>query len=380
MPPIRRRPIRRRPTRRRRSNQEDIDPRWVAEAEQSSNEEETPIDNPRPNHVHREWNTNGELIRVVPMPPVRRHRSRVPCRDPNGRYARCPMTLQNFTIVTPEGIRQTPFLDPVIPAGIPFMPLYLRSPNRNGENSEWSSRWPLHSAVWYNNRYEIDVLLSLMNINQRDGVGRTPLFYTSDVGIAAYLLDRGADINARDGNGETPLHWAAQWENSSDRALDMAALLIRRGADINARDGNGETALQLAMRREDNRMMALLLRAGADDIQSTEYGNVFRLRVSNDGTVHRIYRDWSSTSNRTNSNFNNRNNTPNSPDVHRANSTSRNISNSNRREINYSTTNNARSNSSNSRNSNGRRDRLTLGDLLAPRRSSSSVMSYNNNT
>ncbi len=80
------------------------------------------------------------------------------------------------------------------------------------------------------------------------------------VGLAKYLLDRGADKEVRRGYGQqTPLHKAA-WKDS--RAV--AELLIDRGAEIDARDKWQQTPLHYAAENDSRAVAELLLDRGAD--------------------------------------------------------------------------------------------------------------------
>ena len=70
------------------------------------------------------------------------------------------------------------------------------------------------------------------------------LFYAAaknKVGLAKYLLDRGAEIEARDENQSTALHYAAGYNS-----LAVAELLLDRGADYEARDYEQWTPWDLA--------------------------------------------------------------------------------------------------------------------------------------
>ena len=127
--------------------------------------------------------------------------------------------------------------------------------------------------------------------------GATPLLAAtmrSQVPMALFLLDKGADPNVMDG-GLTPLHWAAtMWESGtanpiyglddpmagiSDRQakLQLVKALIAKGGDVNARitrqmpafaggygDVVGATPFLLASSIADVEMMKILLDAGAD--------------------------------------------------------------------------------------------------------------------
>jgi len=63
--------------------------------------------------------------------------------------------------------------------------------------------------------------------------------------VAAYLLDKGAQVNAKTKDGLTPLHMAAQNGN-----IPIIELLISRGATINAIDSKGWTPLARAIKWE----------------------------------------------------------------------------------------------------------------------------------
>ena len=86
----------------------------------------------------------------------------------------------------------------------------------------------------------------------------TPLHWAALRGsraVAELLLDRGAEIDARDENQRTPLHWAAR-----NNILAVAELLLDRGANYEAREIWQQTPLHLAA-REDSQAVAELLRS-----------------------------------------------------------------------------------------------------------------------
>jgi ankyrin repeat protein len=61
-------------------------------------------------------------------------------------------------------------------------------------------------------------------------------------GVAALLVDRGAQVDARNRDDVTPLHQAVRARN-----LAVVELLLARGADPNARDKRGSTPLHRAV-------------------------------------------------------------------------------------------------------------------------------------
>jgi ankyrin repeat protein len=94
--------------------------------------------------------------------------------------------------------------------------------------TEWDNATPLHDAVGQ---------------NRKD--------------VAAYLLDKGAQINAVTKDGLTPLHMAAQNGN-----IPMIVLLIENGAAVNAEDAKGWTPLDRASKWEHPDAAAFLSEHG----------------------------------------------------------------------------------------------------------------------
>ncbi len=77
-----------------------------------------------------------------------------------------------------------------------------------------------------------------------------------DVNRVRHYLEQGIDINARDGGGKTQLHWA--------RSPQMAELLIAKGADVNAKDNYGWTPLHMAVGKNNKDLVETLVAKGAD--------------------------------------------------------------------------------------------------------------------
>lgn len=100
-------------------------------------------------------------------------------------------------------------------------------------------------------------------VREADTDGRTALHHACFEGkaeVAAFLLDRGAEINRKDTKYSlTPLHMAA-WKGHPD----VLRLLLDRGSDLNAREVDNETALFYAAASDSVESVALLLDRGAD--------------------------------------------------------------------------------------------------------------------
>jgi len=91
--------------------------------------------------------------------------------------------------------------------------------------------------------------------------------------VAALLLDLGMSPDLHD-HGQRPLHAAA----ASD-SLGVAALLVERGAEIDARDWKyGDTPLGWALHLERPRLVALLGQSSRDVFSLAAAGCLERLR------------------------------------------------------------------------------------------------------
>lgn len=90
-----------------------------------------------------------------------------------------------------------------------------------------------------------------------DDHGSSPLFYAArdgHVGVAACLLDAGAEVDCRNRGGYTPLYWA-----STNNREHIVRLLLSRGAVASARGRDGSTALMHASLEGHVGVLALLL-------------------------------------------------------------------------------------------------------------------------
>lgn len=106
-------------------------------------------------------------------------------------------------------------------------------PNLRGGNyrnfGQDSCETPLIIAVRGGDREMMEALLAKgADINRPDCQwGKTPLAYTRDKALAAFLLEKGADPN-RGGNYTSPLRTALE-----NKDKEMLALLLEKGADVN---------------------------------------------------------------------------------------------------------------------------------------------------
>jgi len=81
--------------------------------------------------------------------------------------------------------------------------------------------------------------------------------------IAAYLIEKGADINAVRDDYQSPLFMAG---------INVTKLLVEKGADINYITPEGHTAISLAVEKEDRQVFDYLLDKGANLPEPGSYG------------------------------------------------------------------------------------------------------------
>lgn len=101
--------------------------------------------------------------------------------------------------------------------------------------------------------------------------GWTPLHYACsgpDNGVAAFLIEQGAELNARSENGTTPLMMAARYGNS-----DLVPLLIKAGAEPRAANEQELTAADFAQR-------------GGRDLMAKELRRIMAERQRASGTAN----------------------------------------------------------------------------------------------
>ncbi len=119
----------------------------------------------------------------------------------------------------------------------------------------------LFRSVW------TDDIASLRNsnidVNIRDGRGRTPLHIAVDNGyvdVAMFLVENGAEVNIVDANGNTPLILIIHKTGNTE----LTRRLLEKGAGVNTQNRTGETALMYAAWRGHSDIVQLLLENRAD--------------------------------------------------------------------------------------------------------------------
>lgn len=131
--------------------------------------------------------------------------------------------------------------------------LRIDEPNAQGET-------PLMIAAIRGSLPAVQALVKRGAAIQREGW--TPLHYACsgpDNGVAAWLIEQGAEINARSDNGTTPLMMAARYGNG-----DLVPMLIKAGAEPRAANEQELTAADFAQRGGRDRIAAELRRLSAE--------------------------------------------------------------------------------------------------------------------
>ncbi len=145
---------------------------------------------------------------------------------------------------------------------------------------------PLHMAAAEDKRAVIDYLISQkIDVNKKDGAGRTPLMYAASEGknyAIKKLLEAGANKSILDSNGLTARDYAERQEEYATRdylgkeerpdihqatldgRIEEVERMVIKGADINSQDDYGRTPLHIAAAENHNIDMRVLIDLGAD--------------------------------------------------------------------------------------------------------------------
>ena len=83
------------------------------------------------------------------------------------------------------------------------------------------------------------------------------------IDMVEQLLKEGVQVDSRDGRGRTPLFYAVEKHNG-----EIIHLLLDRGANVLATDNNGEKLLRIAVEHCDEEVTLLLLDKCDDNIDA----------------------------------------------------------------------------------------------------------------
>lgn len=123
--------------------------------------------------------------------------------------------------------------------------------------------YPLHDACASGDLVKVQHLIGgpwKLGVNQKDNMGRTPIFNALDrfnlcvrtdfdaiIGIIRELLEAGASVDVEDENGHTPLHHLCDGVSTDQRVIFVYRILISAGSPMDHRCPKGLTPLQTAI-------------------------------------------------------------------------------------------------------------------------------------
>jgi hypothetical protein len=177
--------------------------------------------------------------------------------------------LAVMALLATLSVRAAPIDDLVIAAemndGRAVLSLLLKGVNPNQPDSR--GRKALFIALREDSLRALDSLLAspLTQVDEANAQGETPLMIAAIRGslpAAKALVKRGASVNRP---GWTPLHYACSGPDNG-----VAAFLIEQGAELNARSENGTTPLMMAARYGNSDLVPLLIKAGAEPRAANE--------------------------------------------------------------------------------------------------------------
>lgn len=95
------------------------------------------------------------------------------------------------------------------------------------------------------------------NLKNKTSMGSTPLMMASEyksLGIAKYLLKKGADIDIQDNNGDPAIHWSAYYGN-----VPFTRFMLENGAKTNLKSIHSDGVMQVALKEWKDSVVDLLL-------------------------------------------------------------------------------------------------------------------------
>ena len=177
--------------------------------------------------------------------------------------------LAVLALLVATSARATPVDDLVIAAelndGRAVLSLLLKGVDPNQPDSR--GRKAIFVALREDSLRALDSLLAspLTQVDEPNAQGETPLMIAAirgSLAAARALVKRGASVNRK---GWTPLHYACSGPDNG-----VAAFLIEQGAELNARSENGTTPLMMAARYGNSDLVPLLIKAGAEPRAANE--------------------------------------------------------------------------------------------------------------
>ena len=138
-----------------------------------------------------------------------------------------------------------------------------KDPSQLNAYDEYREFSPLHIAA-LNDQKEVAAFLieKGADVNLTNSGKISPLLIAAALGhteIARRLIQKGADVNVMTRDNFTPLYLAA-----AQGRLEIVRLLIEKGAKVNAKCEKGQTALYIAAQNGHGEIVKLLLEKGAD--------------------------------------------------------------------------------------------------------------------
>jgi hypothetical protein len=122
------------------------------------------------------------------------------------------------------------------------------------------------------------------NVNVQEQKKRTPLIFAATNGhtsVVEFLIGKGAEVNARDSGGQTALIYAAKRSFN-----ETAAVLLKNGAEVNVQSKKkGITALMLAAVWDNEELVQMLLKHGADPQLTDTFGRTAKLLAEKKGNA-----------------------------------------------------------------------------------------------